>query len=138
MYDIEFRLHCLPNTYNPHEPEGYLFVCRSEDFRTGLDSLQWPDYPAYWSLDPSGAVRLITEDAKILGFPIIHIETRIYGHSWDNSVYDRVSQFHRGRGFDPASQERAIHLGYPLYELLSGVVSLNEQLTIFWLTYFES
>ncbi|KAF7353296.1 hypothetical protein MSAN_01517600 [Mycena sanguinolenta] len=54
-------------------PDGYLFVCPFQDFRTGTEPhatvYQWPACPAYWSLDPSGADRLSTEDAKILGFP---------------------------------------------------------------------
>ena len=122
MYAFKFRLHCLPNPYNTHEPDGYLFVCPPEDFQTGEHSLQWPDYPAYWSLDPSGAARLSTEDAKILGFSTLHIETVVSGYSWDNSVYDGLRRFHWGKGFDPESQEVAIHLGYPLYELSSQVV----------------
>ena len=122
MYALDFCLKCLPNTYNTHEPEGHLFVCPPEDFRTGPHSFQWPDYPAYWSLDPSGAAPLSTEDAKILGFLIIHIETLVYGQSWDNSVYDGLGRFHRGKGFDPESREVAIHLGYLLYELSSDVV----------------
>ncbi|KAJ7792341.1 hypothetical protein B0H14DRAFT_3160269 [Mycena olivaceomarginata] len=115
--DITFILQLVPNTYNTQEPEGYLFVCPPEHFRARLDSLQWPTCPAYWSLDPSGVARLSTEDAKILGFPPIHIETRAFGYSWDGGVYDGLRRFHRGRGFDPESQEVALYLGYPLYKL---------------------
>ncbi|KAJ7871705.1 hypothetical protein B0H14DRAFT_207096 [Mycena olivaceomarginata] len=121
---ISFALQLLPNAYNTDEPDGYLFVCPSEDFRVGPDSFRWPDCPAYWSLDPSGAARLSTEDAKILGFPIIHIETILSGWSWDSSVYDGLRRFHRGKGFNPDSQEAAIHYGYPLYELSSEPVGL--------------
>ncbi|KAJ7825674.1 hypothetical protein B0H14DRAFT_1284496 [Mycena olivaceomarginata] len=116
---INFELQLLPNACNTDKPDGYLFVCPSEDFRVGPNLFWWPDCPAYWSLDPSGAARLSTEDAKILGFPIIHIETLLWGSSWDSSVYDGLRQFHRGKGFDPDSQEAAIHYGYPLYELSS-------------------
>jgi len=122
VYAIHFRLKCLPNPYNTHEPEGYLFVCPPGDFQTGRHSFQWPECPAYWSLDPSGAAPLSTEDAKILGFPILHMETFVYGHSWDSSVYDGLRRFHQGKGFDPESQELAIHLGYPLYKLSTEVV----------------
>jgi hypothetical protein len=116
---VRFLLQCLPNKYNDHQPNGYLFVCPPKFFETGQNSLQWPDYPAYWSLDPSGASPLNTEDAKILGFPIIHIETIIEGYSWNKSVYDGLRRFHLGKGFNPESQELAIHLGYPLYKLSS-------------------
>ncbi|KAJ6464479.1 hypothetical protein C8R45DRAFT_794667, partial [Mycena sanguinolenta] len=79
----------------------------------------WPACPAYWSLDPSGADRLSTEDARILGFPAIHIEGIMAGMSWDRSVYEGLRRFHEGKGFDPESQEEVTRqLGYPLYEVL--------------------
>jgi hypothetical protein len=62
------------------------------------------------------------EDAKILGFPIINIETVATNSSWDKTVYDGLLRFHRGKGFNPQSQELATHLGYPLYKLSSGIV----------------
>ncbi|KAF7353178.1 hypothetical protein MSAN_01505400 [Mycena sanguinolenta] len=106
-----------------HIPGGYLFVCPPQDFRTGTEPhvnvYQWPACPAYWSLDPSGADRLSTEDARILGFPTIHIETTMSGFSRDHSVYKGLRRFHEGKGFDPDSQEVARKLGYPLYEVLS-------------------
>ncbi|KAF7353140.1 hypothetical protein MSAN_01501500 [Mycena sanguinolenta] len=109
-----------------HIPEGYLFVCPPQDFHTGTEPhatlYQWPACPAYWSLDPSGADRLSTEDTGILGFPTIHIETLICGYSWDCSVYQGLRQFHEGKGHDPESQEVARRLGYPLYEVLSDPV----------------
>ncbi|KAJ7887316.1 hypothetical protein B0H14DRAFT_1275173 [Mycena olivaceomarginata] len=120
--EIYFGLQLLPNACNTDEPDGYLFVCPSEDFRVGPDLFRWPDCPVYWALDPSGAACLSTEDAKILGFPIIHIETIVRGRSWDSSVYDGLRRFHQHKGFDPDSQEAAIHYGYPLYELSSEAV----------------
>jgi hypothetical protein len=84
--------------------------------------LHWPDSPAFWSLDPSGAAPLSTEDAKILGFPVIHIDTFIYGFSWDHNVYDGLHRFHQGKGFNPETEELARYLDYPLYKLSTGVV----------------
>ncbi|KAF7353198.1 hypothetical protein MSAN_01507500 [Mycena sanguinolenta] len=105
-----------------HIPEGYLFVCPPQDFRTGTEHhgnlYQWPACPAYWSLDPSGADRLSTEDIKVLGFPAIHIETIIFGKSWHRSAYEGLRRFHQGKGFDPDSREVARQLGYPLFEVL--------------------
>ncbi|KAJ7369186.1 hypothetical protein DFH08DRAFT_833273 [Mycena albidolilacea] len=123
--EIKFILRCLPNTYNTREPEGYLFVCPAEDFRLGPDSFQWPYRPAYWSLDPSGTFPLSTEDANMLGFPIIHVETHVYGHLWDDRVYDTVRRFQQGKGLNPESQEAAINLGYPLYKLSDEEVPLT-------------
>ncbi|KAF7353226.1 hypothetical protein MSAN_01510400 [Mycena sanguinolenta] len=79
--------------------------------------------PAYWSLDPSGAVRLTTEDAGILGFPAIHTETVIGGDSWDGSVYQGLLRFHESKRFDPNSREVARQFGYPLFEVLSDLGS---------------
>ncbi|KAJ7814750.1 hypothetical protein B0H14DRAFT_1415805 [Mycena olivaceomarginata] len=121
---IVFILRCLPNTYNTREPEGYLFVCPAEEFRLGPDSFQWPYRPAYWSLNPSGTFPLSTEDANMLGFPIIHIETCIHGDSWGDRVYDELRRFHQGKGLNPESQEGAINLGYPLYKLSDEEVPL--------------
>ncbi|KAF7334337.1 hypothetical protein MSAN_02378600 [Mycena sanguinolenta] len=107
----------------PDIPDGYLFVCPPEDLRTNTEPhanlYQWPACPAYWSLNPSGADRLSTEDAKNLGFPTIHIETVMHGWSWDCSVYRGLRRFHEGKGFDPDSREVARQLGYPLFEVLS-------------------
>ncbi|KAJ7369217.1 hypothetical protein DFH08DRAFT_833359 [Mycena albidolilacea] len=114
---IEFILQCLPNIYNNREPEGYLFVCPAEEFRLGPDSFQWPYRPVYWSLDPSGTFPLSTEDANMLGFPIIHIQMCIRGCYWDDEVYDGLRRFQQGKGLNPESQEAAINLGYPLHKL---------------------
>ncbi|KAJ7696417.1 hypothetical protein B0H14DRAFT_3174637 [Mycena olivaceomarginata] len=86
-------LQLLPNACNTHEPDGYLFVCPSEDFRVG------PNYFGGRIVPPIGRS--------------IHLEP---------SVYDGLRQFHRGKGFNPDSQEAAIHYGYPLYELSSEPV----------------
>ncbi|KAF7326995.1 Kinase-like protein [Mycena sanguinolenta] len=123
LMGVDFRLRCLPNPHNSRVPEGYLFVCPAENLRMGEHSFKWPDCAAYWSLDPSGDVRLASEEAKILGFPILHIETSVNGYSWDESVYEGIRRFHAGKGFDPDSQEVAKHLDYPLFELFTEEVS---------------
>ncbi|KAJ7168926.1 hypothetical protein C8R46DRAFT_849343, partial [Mycena filopes] len=98
-------------------PPGYLFLCPMEAFRTGPSTYKWPDCPAYWSLDPSGVERLSTEEATRLGFPLIELRTTVCTESWDPSVYAGLRQFHEGKGFDPASQDVARHMGYPLYRV---------------------
>ncbi|KAF7337275.1 hypothetical protein MSAN_02280000 [Mycena sanguinolenta] len=107
--------------------EGYLFVCPPQDFRTGTeahaDLYRWPDCPAYWSLDPSGVVRLSTEDAGIIGLPAIHIETTLRGSSWDRSVYKGLRRFQEGKGLDSESREVARWPEYALYEVLRDVDS---------------
>ncbi|KAF8214586.1 hypothetical protein K438DRAFT_882276 [Mycena galopus ATCC 62051] len=36
---------------------------------------------------------------------------------WDSNVYDGICQFHEAKGFDPYSQDVAIELGYPLFQV---------------------
>ncbi|KAJ6463009.1 hypothetical protein C8R45DRAFT_791924, partial [Mycena sanguinolenta] len=86
-------------------PTGFLFLCPPKRFRKGRSSFKWPDCPAYWSLDPSGAERLTLEDAVNLGFPSFSFLMEICGKSWDASVYAGLRQFHQTKGFDPDSQD---------------------------------
>jgi hypothetical protein len=68
-------------------------------------------------LDPAGIERLSPEDAKILGFPIIHAQTVVNGVYWDHSVYTGLRRFQRAKGLNQDPQGLAKDLGYPLYEL---------------------
>lgn len=95
---------------------GFLFLCPGNDLQTDASAFRWPDYPAYWSLDPSGAQCLSTEEATRLGFPSLRLNITVLGFHWDAGVYTGLRQFHRGKGFDPESQDVARHLGYPLCE----------------------
>ncbi|KAJ6576982.1 hypothetical protein DFH09DRAFT_882397, partial [Mycena vulgaris] len=98
-------------------PDGYIFVCPQEDLQSSPSVFQWPDFPAYWSLDPSGIERLSMQEALELGFPGINLTTEVLGHSWDDQVYEGVRQFYHAKGFDPDSQNVAWYLRYPLYHL---------------------
>ncbi|KAJ6462965.1 hypothetical protein C8R45DRAFT_911869 [Mycena sanguinolenta] len=99
------------------DAKGFLFLCPWEDFQTGPSSFKWPDCPAYWSLNPSGVEWLGLEDAISLGFPSFSLSTKVFGWSWDASMYVRLRQFHQAKGFDPDSQDVARHLDHPLYQL---------------------
>ncbi|KAJ7627503.1 hypothetical protein B0H17DRAFT_1024312 [Mycena rosella] len=102
-------------------PPGYLFLCPLKYFHSHDPTcFPYPDFPAYWSLDPTGIERLSTEEATDLGFPSFEFKMMVIGFSWDSSAYDGLRAFHEAKGFDPYSQDVARHLGYPLYEL-SGV-----------------
>ncbi|KAJ6576995.1 hypothetical protein DFH09DRAFT_1276372 [Mycena vulgaris] len=105
-------------TQNP--PDGYLFLCPTENFQSGPSSFQWPDGPAYWFLDSSGVERLSVQAASALGFSAIELTMDIWGHSWAARVYEAVRRFHQAKGFDPDTQDVARHLDYPPYELSSG------------------
>ncbi|KAF7337212.1 hypothetical protein MSAN_02273600 [Mycena sanguinolenta] len=119
LTQIYSGLRCLPNPSNSPVPEGYLFVCPADNFRIGQHSFKCPDCPAYWSLDPSGAVPLSPDDAKILGFPIIHTETLLCRNFWNKDFYEGLRQFHAGKGFNPDSQDMVRDHGYPLFDLSS-------------------
>ncbi|KAF7377061.1 hypothetical protein MSAN_00124300 [Mycena sanguinolenta] len=132
---ICFNLNILPTTGD--SPEGFLFLCPKEYFQMGPSSFRWPACPAYWSLDPSGIVRLSSEEAKQLGFPRFQLTATAWEYSWDDSVYEGLRQFHEAKGFNPYSEEVARHLGLPLYQLsserdapgMSTVVHLATSLT---------
>ncbi|KAF7374159.1 hypothetical protein MSAN_00297600 [Mycena sanguinolenta] len=97
-------------------PPGFLFLCPPEDFQVE-QSFRWPDCAAYWSCDPSGAERLTLEDAIKLGFPSLQPSTKLWGKSWDASVYDRLRHFHQAKGFNPDSTHVAWYLGQDLFKL---------------------
>ncbi|KAJ7724725.1 hypothetical protein DFH07DRAFT_1066983 [Mycena maculata] len=112
---ISFELTILTPTHDP--PEGYLFVCPGENFRTASSSFRWPNLSTYWSLDPGGAEQLSMEDATNLGFPAIELDTLVALSSWESSVYAGLRQFHQAKGFNPESQYGARHL--PLFQISS-------------------
>ncbi|KAJ7850752.1 hypothetical protein B0H13DRAFT_2360532 [Mycena leptocephala] len=114
VFHVSFRLSISSVIGDP--PPGYLFLCPREDFRTG-PRFRWPELPTYWSLDPAGLERLSAEEAVHLGFPCLQLTTTVYGNSWDTSVYDGLHEFHRGKGFDPDSQDIALYRGDPLFRL---------------------
>ncbi|KAJ6525955.1 hypothetical protein B0H19DRAFT_1197520 [Mycena capillaripes] len=112
---VEFELVISTNTV--YIPDGFLFLCPEKEFRTGPSSFKWPECPAYWSLDPTGAERLGKEDSTNLGFPSLQFSMTIRGRSWDPSVYAGLRHFHQAKGFDPDSQDIARHLRHELYQI---------------------
>ncbi|KAJ7676430.1 hypothetical protein B0H17DRAFT_866828, partial [Mycena rosella] len=71
----------------------------------------------YWSLDPSGAQRLSTEEAENIGFPSVEFQMTAYTSWWYTHIYAGLRQFHEAKGFNPYGQDVALHLGYPLLQL---------------------
>ncbi|KAF7354331.1 hypothetical protein MVEN_01121500 [Mycena venus] len=112
---VKFRLNVSATTENL--PVGFLFLCPEHDFKIGPSLFTWPDCPAYWSLDPSGAERLSMDEATRLGFPHIECTAKVFGNFWETSVYTGLRQFYQGKGFDPDSQVVALHLKHPLFKL---------------------
>ncbi|KAJ7675249.1 hypothetical protein B0H17DRAFT_1081272 [Mycena rosella] len=116
---LTFRLVVSAAPKDP--PQGYLFLWIGADLPEGTSTFSIPDYPAYWSLDATGAERLTTEEASELGFPGIKFTIQASGSSWDADVYVGLRKFHGAKGFDPYSQDVARHLDYPLYQLSGGL-----------------
>ncbi|KAJ7617808.1 hypothetical protein FB45DRAFT_214915 [Roridomyces roridus] len=110
----------IPSSGTKARPDGYLFLCPLDHyFRVPEHSgyFQLPECPWFWSFDPQGQSRLTAEEAEIHGFPTMEMHIKVWGKSWDASVYEALRQLHAAKGFDPDSQELAIHLGQPLFQL---------------------
>ncbi|KAJ7082482.1 hypothetical protein C8R44DRAFT_894778 [Mycena epipterygia] len=103
-------------------PEGYLFLCPLQDLQLDGTLFVKPQLPAYWSLDPSGVEKLTDEEAERLGFPPLRLNMFAWVLQWKDFIYTGLRKFHEAKGFDPDSQDVAIHLGYPLYRLEPGSV----------------
>ncbi|KAJ7233590.1 hypothetical protein B0H12DRAFT_1143574 [Mycena haematopus] len=116
MDRVDFRLRLVGRTDMVWP--GYLFLCPLADLQSELPAtFRVPDCPAYWSLHPSGARRLSTEQARDLELPDIELRMAIGGRQWHDSVYAGIRQFQEAKGFDPCSQEVALALGWPLYRI---------------------
>ncbi|KAJ7095594.1 hypothetical protein C8R44DRAFT_380689 [Mycena epipterygia] len=118
--DINYQLSFSSPSENL--PEGYLFLCPLEDLQDDVGNfLRNLDCVGYWSLDPAGSQRLSSEEASSLGFPSLEFKRTIVMISWNEDVYAALSRFHAGKGFDPNSQDLALHLEQPLYQLSSSL-----------------
>ncbi|KAJ7651294.1 hypothetical protein FB45DRAFT_34403 [Roridomyces roridus] len=112
FYMLNTAEHCAQDV-SPR----YFFLCPLEDFSRTQNSFALPENLWFWSFDPSGNTRFTGKDAANHGFPPVKVDMEIWLHSWDASVYDALRKVHSAKGFDPDSQEVAIHLGYPLCQL---------------------
>ncbi|KAJ7509633.1 hypothetical protein B0H11DRAFT_1960453 [Mycena galericulata] len=101
-----------------HLPDGYLFLCPSNDLKTPGDGFfQITDCQAYWSLEASGIQKLSAEEAVSLGFPAPVLQVQLISENLGEYEYGTLRKFHQAKGFDPDSQDVARHLGYPLYQI---------------------
>ncbi|KAK6981643.1 hypothetical protein R3P38DRAFT_3234080 [Favolaschia claudopus] len=98
-------------------------MCPAQDFviesLEGPTSLKWPERVWYWSLDACGVEELSEERATELGFPTIELSIGIWTRSWDGFAYAGLREFHKGKGFDPESQDVAVQLNAPLFASVS-------------------
>ncbi|KAJ7279271.1 hypothetical protein C8J57DRAFT_131684 [Mycena rebaudengoi] len=68
----------------------------------------------YWSFDPEGTEHLPQDSLDKFALPSVRLRARVAAFHWSQEIYDSIATCHRAKGFDPASQDVAIELGYPL------------------------
>ncbi|KAJ7276569.1 hypothetical protein C8J57DRAFT_193217 [Mycena rebaudengoi] len=76
----------------------------------------------YWSFDPNGIEHLPQDYLDKFALPSVRLRARVAALHWSQELYDSIATCHRAKGFDPASQDVAIELGY----LLLDVDRLND------------
>lgn len=97
-------------------PPGYLFLCPLSQFQTEVPAcFGIPDWPAYWSLDPSGRTFLTEKEARNYGFPEVRLRMEVRGRWWDDRVLTGIREFQAAKGFDPYSEEVTRELALPRY-----------------------
>ncbi|KAJ7198682.1 hypothetical protein C8J57DRAFT_469121 [Mycena rebaudengoi] len=68
----------------------------------------------YWSFDPEGIEHLPQDSLDKFALPSVSFWAQVLAACWSQEIYDSIATCHRAKGFDPASQDVAIELGYPL------------------------
>ncbi|KAJ7229717.1 hypothetical protein C8J57DRAFT_190936 [Mycena rebaudengoi] len=119
LREVMYGLDLEGGTRASRRPQNaYIFLCPEKELRrqdgTGF---RYPPCPAYWSFDPTGVEKLSEEKARNLGFPTINLRMHIWAYTWSKGVYEGIRKFQQGKGFDSDSQDVAVQLGVPLYEL---------------------
>ncbi|KAJ7276577.1 hypothetical protein C8J57DRAFT_1309718 [Mycena rebaudengoi] len=76
----------------------------------------------YWSFDPDGIEHLPQDYLDKFALPSVRLRARVAALHWSQELYDSIAACHHAKGFDPASQDVAIELGY----LLLDVDRLND------------
>ncbi|KAJ7279264.1 hypothetical protein C8J57DRAFT_1302727 [Mycena rebaudengoi] len=71
----------------------------------------------YWSFDPEGIKHLPQDSLDKFALPSVSFRAQVRGVRWRQEVYDSIATCHHAKGFDPASQDVAIELGYPLLDV---------------------
>ncbi|KAK6991873.1 hypothetical protein R3P38DRAFT_2803562 [Favolaschia claudopus] len=100
---------------NPSIDEAELFLPPLSAFLTPNGThVQYPTQQPYW-FDPMRQEPLSGEEAEDLGLPAIELRIVVQTVYLDKSTLEHLREFHRGKGFDPDSQDIAKHLGHPLY-----------------------
>ncbi|KAJ7262525.1 hypothetical protein C8J57DRAFT_1471120 [Mycena rebaudengoi] len=68
----------------------------------------------YWSFDPEGIEHLPQDSLDKFALPSVSFRAQVSAVHWRQEVYDSIAACHCAKHFDPASQDVAIELGYPL------------------------
>ncbi|KAJ7269054.1 hypothetical protein C8J57DRAFT_1509267 [Mycena rebaudengoi] len=81
----------------------------------------------FWSFDPFGIERLSQDTLNELALPHIDFEGFVGAAQWSHEDYHLIGQVHCTRGFDPAGQDVAIALRYPLLDVDAVVMNDDEE-----------
>ncbi|KAE9393422.1 hypothetical protein BT96DRAFT_224541 [Gymnopus androsaceus JB14] len=92
-----------------------------------LDTPQFAfaEQPYFWSLDPSGSLKLNEETQKLLGLP--SFDTLVVGERWDPIGLSAVRKYMELKKLDPLEYSRAQN--YPIFKL-SGHICDDDDLEI--------
>jgi hypothetical protein len=87
--------------------------------RIGLD---FPESDqVYWSLDPTGNVRMTQDECDRLGLPRLQFRFLPVGRFWHEYQYNAIRELFQTKNFDPHSYDVTRLLGLPLAEIESNI-----------------
>ncbi|KAJ7895214.1 hypothetical protein B0H14DRAFT_2681616 [Mycena olivaceomarginata] len=83
------------------------------------------DFPGsdqvYWSLDPTGNVRMTQDECDCLGLPRLQFRFLPTGRFWHEYQYNAIRELFQAKNFDPHSYDVTRLLGLPLAEIESNI-----------------
>ncbi|KAJ7642069.1 hypothetical protein FB45DRAFT_365149 [Roridomyces roridus] len=103
---------------NAPQDEAYLFLFAPQtreldDVRVIIENP--PDTEKYyWASDPDGLHVLAQDIVEDMGLPTVEFDLNLIGYRQDRSL---LHDLHVAKGFDPATQDLAEEMGYPLVDV---------------------
>jgi hypothetical protein len=118
----EFQLVLTLRSWEPYSESAkdiFLFAaipCLVESFDLKDTFLEWGENGVfyYWSFDPTGAQRLLAEDAELLHLPIF--SAYLYPNNIPDLTYHIIHTYQKYKGYDPSTIDYAVDHGWPLLD----------------------
>ncbi|KAE9393416.1 hypothetical protein BT96DRAFT_943910 [Gymnopus androsaceus JB14] len=112
------------------KPLNYLTNCNVYLFIASVKVAQLLDAPHFsfaeqayfWSLDPTGSLKINKETQKLLGLPLF--DTLVVGERWDPIGLSAVHEYMELKKLDPLEYSRAQN--YPIFKLSGHVCDYDE------------